>query len=85
MDHHADFIERERLQDVIAGTRLHSFDGGFHGSERGHNDNRHCRLKALNGLEEIEAIHAWQLEIRKYQINRTVLQQLQTGFSILGR
>ena len=82
--HHAHFVERKRLQDIVAGARFHRLDRGFHGAERGHNDDGQCGLKALHCLQKIQPIHARQLEIGDHQVNGTVLQQLHAGFRILG-
>ena len=41
-------------------------------------------MNAFHGLQKFQAIHARQLEVGDHQVDRTVLQQLQAGFRILG-
>ena len=80
--HHAHFVERKRLQNVVAGARFHGLDRGLDGPERGHDDDRHRGLEAFHRLQKIQSIHARQLEIGDHQVDRTALQQLQAGFGV---
>ena len=50
VDDHPHFVEREGFQYVVAGARLHCFDGGFDGAKRSHHHHRQRGIESLNSL-----------------------------------
>src|SRR5208282_333882 len=60
---HSHFGERERLEDVVAGSRFHRFDRGFNRTECGHDDNRQRGVLLLGSLQKFESADAGEFQI----------------------
>ena len=72
----------ERLEHVIAGSSFHGLDRGFDRSVGRHHDHGRGGVDALGFLQEIEAVHARQLEIGDNQVGRLAGQAFERGFSV---
>jgi hypothetical protein len=84
VDDHPHFGEGERFEDVVAGSGFHGLNGGFNRTERGHDHDGQCGILLLDGLQELEAIHAGELEVGKDEMNGFGGEQFQSSFSVAG-
>ncbi len=68
VDHLHQVIERKRLEQEIGGAGLHGFHGGLHAAERRHHDHRHVRVLPADQAQQLQPVHARQLEIGEHQV-----------------
>src|SRR5437879_4916837 len=61
VDHHAHFVERKRLQHIIAGSGFHGFYGSFDSAKGSHDDDRQGGIESPNCLQKFQPVHAGKL------------------------
>ena len=84
LDHHPHFGERERFEDVVAGSSFHRLDRSLNRTECRHNHDRQSGILLLGGLQKFEPAHAGEFEVGKNEMNWLRGEQLQSSFSIAG-
>jgi len=59
--HH--LLDAEGFEHVVVGAVLHRFDGGFDGTEAGHDDGQHWNAQLGDLFDQLKAVHVRHLEI----------------------
>jgi hypothetical protein len=85
VDDHAHFAERKWLQDVVAGSGFHGFDGGFNRAESGHHYDWQRGILVLNDVQEFQAVHARKFEVGQNKIDVILVQQFCRAFGVASR
>ncbi len=69
LDQQHDFVEIERLVDVVVGPEPHRLDGVFDGREGGHHDDLRFRPDLLDAFEHRQAVAVGKLEVEEHEID----------------
>ena len=69
-------FDLEGLLDVIERPALHRFDGGGHGAECGHQDDRRSRVQRPRRAEHVEAVAAAHLQVPEHDVEIAFMQPL---------
>ena len=72
-------IERKRLGQKIDRAGLHGLHRVFDGAERGHDDHGRVRVLAAQFVEQLQAVHAGQLQIGEDQVGASASLQAFLG------
>ncbi len=61
------FVEIERLVDIVIGAHAHRLDRGFQHAERGHHDDDDLLVNLLNFFQHLQAVYAGKLDVEQDQ------------------
>ena len=64
LDGELEFVDLERLGDVVVSAQLHRFHGGFHRGVAGDHDDGGERGQIAARFEDVEAVHVFHLDVR---------------------
>jgi hypothetical protein len=80
-----DFVELERLQDVVVGAALHRVDRGLDGAEAGHDHGDGAGGRLADLFEQGDATHSWHLQVADDEIELFPLQVADRCQAVFGR
>ena len=62
-DDEADFVQLERLGDVVVGAQLHRLDRGLRGGDGGDDDHGHVRGDLLGRAQHLQPVHLGHAQV----------------------
>ena len=71
------FVEVERLVDVVVGAQAHRLDGSLQHAEGGDHDDDQLLVELLGAGEHFQPVHAGELDIEEHQVGHVFLQLAQ--------
>ncbi len=77
LDDDREFVQIERLVDVIVRSETHGLDSGFENAKSGDHDHDDLAVCLFDALQNLQAVHAGQLDIEQHQLRGVVLHLLE--------
>ena len=74
----------EWLLNVVSRAKLHRLDGTFDGAVARHDDELDVRVFALDGAQQLDAIHLRHLKIGKHKVDVAILCKQRKRFTRRG-
>src|SRR5262245_24017443 len=71
----------EGLLEVVGGAGLHCLDGALDLAEAGDDDDRDLGMAALEGAEDIDAVHVREAEVEQHQVGAHLVGGLEPLFA----
>ena len=84
LDDEVDFVELERLRDVVVGSQLHGLYRGLGRGHRGNHDDCGIRGKVLGGSEDLKPIHLRHAQVGDDRIEGLAAYRLDGGRAPFG-
>ena len=76
LDNNRQLVKVERLVDIVICTKAHSFHGSLENTEGRDHDHDNFAVDLLDFLQDLETIHAGQLDIEQNQLRGIILHLL---------
>ena len=77
LDDNRQFVEIERLVDIIIRTETHSLDSGLKHAKGRNHDHDNLAVDLLDLFQHLKAIHAGQLDVKQHQLRGVFLNHPQ--------
>ena len=84
LDDQVDFVELERLGDVVVGAELHRLHRGLGRGHRGHHDHRGVGRLFLSRAQDLEPVDLRHAKVGDDRVERIAADRLDRGRSPLG-
>jgi hypothetical protein len=85
LDDEVDFVEFERLRDVVVGAQLHGLHRGLGRGHRGDHDDCGIRGKVLGGSEDLKPIHLRHAQVGDDCVEGLAAYRLDRGRAPFGQ
>src|SRR5262249_37585893 len=77
-----DFVEQDRLHQVIMGSALKCFDGIFHGGIGRDQKHKRLRIELEERLEELDTVHSGELDVAERNVEWPVRRSREGLFPV---